>query len=74
MHGPGSERRAALTLRQIEARTAEVRRAAAPVGSIATPDEGARGGGCAGGGWPYHRMPRGVASSTRDRSPGRCSE
>ena len=36
MHGPGSERRAALTLRQIEARTAEVRRAAAPVGSIAT--------------------------------------
>ena len=36
MHGPGSERRAALTLRQIEVRTAEVRRAAAPVGSIAT--------------------------------------
>ena len=36
MHGPGSERRAALTLRQIEARTAEVRRPAAPVGSIAT--------------------------------------
>ena len=30
MHGPGSERRAALTLRQMEARTAEVRRAAAP--------------------------------------------
>ena len=30
MHGPGSERRAALTLRQMEARTAEVRTAAAP--------------------------------------------